>query len=80
MAKHGIVINRIRDTVIMLFALYRHAAGTPMYLLVNKALLLSVICFVGQRDTARHLTFKVVAFTTGINILQRMVNTEHCII
>ena len=49
-----------------------------MCLLGSKDLLLSVICFAGQRGTARHLTLKVVAFMTGINILQRMVNTSHC--
>ncbi len=64
-----------KSEIIMLFPYYRHAAGAPMYLLVNKALLLSVICFVGQRDTARHLMSKLVASMTGINILQRMVNT-----
>lgn len=44
-----------------------------MYLLVNKALLLCVICFAGRRDTARHLMSKVEAFMTGISILQKMV-------
>lgn len=62
----------------MLFPCCRHDVEAPMYLLVSKALLLSAICFAGQRDIARHLMLKVVAFMTGINILQRMVNTSRC--
>ena len=61
----------------MLFPYFRHAAGVPMYLLVSKALLLSVTCSVGQRGTARRLMSKVVVSMIGINILHRMVNNTY---
>ena len=64
--------HKIRK-LIMLIACCRHVAEAPMYLLVNKGLLLCVICFAGQRGTARHLMLMVVASMTGISILQKMV-------